>query len=184
MTQEWETMKAQFLDAVVSAAVARLEAMNKEMWEQAMQGDPVGEPLGILAQPSPQETVYTAVVERGYREGWTAEQFVARQAVKLVEEVAEIAEALILPPAILGQILRVGEDAGNVFDRVKDTRVWEDATIVDMLALQKELADAQVVLFCAAEALNEVLNKHGEERFDVVAAAQAKAMADVTRGVR
>lgn len=178
------TLKQRIVDTMAEAVAERILAMNEEMWEQVMRGDPVGEPLGILVQPSPQETVYTAVVERGYREGWTAEQFVARQAVKLVEEVAEIAEALILPPAILGQILRVGEDAGNVFDRGKDTRVWEGATIVDMQALQKELADAQVVLFCAAEALNEVLNKHGEERFDVVAAAQAKATADVMRGVR
>lgn len=40
---------------------------------------------------SAQERVAASVAARGYRDGWTAEQFAARQVCKLTEELAELA---------------------------------------------------------------------------------------------
>ena len=125
-----------------------------------------------------QNEVYEAVVARGYREGWRVDLFLARQVVKLVEEVAE-AGALVawLPNYFRAEIRNAGASARWLFDSEEK---WVDQDVPEPEALAKELADLQVVLFCAAAALGELTG----EPFDVVQAAREKATADVARGVR
>lgn len=123
-----------------------------------------------------QTIVAANVAARGYRDGWTAEQFVARQLAKLTEELAEGATgALVTNPGCLPSWLAVLSDAGILARKAFDRRdVWRDIPLVNPDALRSELADMQVVLFAAAAALD----------FDVVQAAIDKSSADVARGVR
>jgi hypothetical protein len=120
-----------------------------------------------------QEIVAANVAARGYRDGWTAEQFVARQLCKLTEELAEGACNALLDPLSpwLSSLSDAGVLARKAFDR---PHLWVSSTIFDFDALRSELADMQVVLFAAAAALD----------FDVVQAAIDKSGADVARGVR
>jgi hypothetical protein len=141
---------------------------------------------------SAQEQVAAAVAARGYRDPYTAYQFLARNIVKMAEELAEAANWLILDPvepdfgqskdtmeAMFGL---VGALARTRFD-VKEGALWYDASRPTAYACEKiakELADMQVVLFNAAQAFGQVRG----EPFDVVQSALDKATADVTRGVR
>ena len=105
-----------------------------------------------------QKMVADAVSARGYRDGWNADQFAARQLAKLIEETAEASEWV---------------HGVEIFD---NSGAW-DWIEVDALArffLCEEVADIQVVLFALADALG----------MDVVAAAVEKSAADVERGVR
>ena len=120
-----------------------------------------------------QEIVAANVAARGYRDGWTAEQFVARQLCKMMEE---LGEALWYIHGIdrldfAADLPDVGEAARIAFD---DKEAWNKARIAKPDALRAELADMLVVLFAAAAALD----------FDVVQAAIDKSSADVARGVR
>ena len=127
---------------------------------------------------SKQDDVYNAVWLRGYMDGWTDEQFLARQVVKLVEEVAESMAHLLTMPGYFGaEVRNAGASARWLFDR---NEAWEDVALRDVDGLANELADLQVVLFCAAKALGKMTGT----RFDVVEAAVVKAQADVGRGVR
>jgi len=118
-----------------------------------------------------QEEVANAVVARGYLKGWSRKQFVARQAVKLAEELGELTQYLRLP-AVMSRTLRtLGDLARKVFG---DQQLWLTADVINVKAAQQELADIQVVVFCMAQALD----------FDVVQAALAKATSDIERGVR
>jgi len=116
------------------------------------------------------------VAARGYRDGWDFEQFVARQLAKLTEELGESLDQ------IGGlewwddlQWLTPGSDAGLKARRVFDDKAaWESVYLKDLDKLRAELADMQVVIFAAAEALG----------LDVVQAAIDKSAADVVRGVR
>ena len=126
-----------------------------------------------------QNDVYNAVLARGYREGWSAEQFVARQIAKLAEEVAEASyhiPSMEFYQWVIG-LRNTGWAAKFAFDRPD---YWDVATVAAYEGLAKELADVQVVLFCAAAALGELTG----EPFDLVQAARDKALADVGRGVR
>ena len=123
-----------------------------------------------------QTIVAANVAARGYRDGWTAEQFVARQLAKMTEELAECATgALVTNPGYLPSWLAVLSDAGilahKAFDRLD---VWQNVSLVNPDALRSELADMQVVILAASEALG----------FDVLQAAIDKSSADVARGVR
>lgn len=127
-----------------------------------------------------QRMVCEFVARRGYREGWTAEEFLARNIAKLQEELAEASEHV--PVSTLNDALRtVGDFARFVFDN-HDKRLWAVGEIPaeDLKALRSELADCQVVLFCLAGAVGDI----EDERFDVVSAALSKAIADWKRGVR
>jgi hypothetical protein len=125
-----------------------------------------------------QEIVAANVAARGYRDGWTAEQFVARQLCKLTEELGE-AVRCITPESAAYQG-QVGAWIGLIQDAGRCARVAFDdhASWRYLFHLSKytpaELADMQVVLFAAAAALD----------FDVVQAAIDKSSADVARGVR
>jgi NTP pyrophosphatase (non-canonical NTP hydrolase) len=123
-----------------------------------------------------QEIVAANVAARGYRDGWTAEQFVARQLAKLTEELGEALDQIggIDKWADMNW-LTAGYDAGlaarQLFD---DKRGWGGVYLDNADALRAELADMQVVLFAAAQTLE----------FDIAQAAIDKSGADVERGVR
>ena len=130
-----------------------------------------------------QARVAEATRRRGYREGWTAVQFAARQVAKLQEELAELA---------LGVHFNAGEATGAEADvmiaggsckALFDRGDWSQAELspaFDLDYLRGEIADLQVVVFNLAAAVAEI----AEEPFDVAAAAVRKATKDVKRGVR
>lgn len=134
-----------------------------------------------------QEQVAKNTADRGYRDGWTAEQFAARQVAKLTEELGELARYIAfggLGSHSLAQrmtlhvdIIGTGDQARWNFD---DQDGWSICELGDMNIAKSELADIQVVVFNLAHALAEITG----EPFDVVQAAVEKSAADVERGVR
>lgn len=122
-----------------------------------------------------QQVVAANVAARGYRDGWTMEQFVARQIAKATEELNEAANHIVTSRVRahgwLTDLSFAGEYAREAFD---DKRRWLNVSIEHSDALCSELADLAVVLFTVAEALD----------FDVIQAAIDKSSADVARGVR
>ena len=126
-----------------------------------------------------QEIVAANVAARGYRDGWTVDQFVARQLAKLQEELGEAIEHTDCNDELHNRLFillsnnatMAGERGKAAFD---DKRCWDGVMIRGLDALRAELADMQVVLFAAAQALD----------FDIVQAAVDKSSQDVARGVR
>ena len=131
-----------------------------------------------------QEQVAQAVAARGYREGWTAEQFAARQVAKLQEELGELVYWFSLSRKTDrdGNRLEYAMDDVGVFagSRFNDADDWSDVDIHSLDGAKAELADIQVVVFALAAALSEIDGKP----FDVAQAALDKATADVERGRR
>ena len=117
-----------------------------------------------------QTIVAANVAARGYRDGWTAEQFVARQLAKLTEELAEAVSGTRVFGGWTNCLIYAGSLARQRFD---EPFYWRNVKEISE-DIRSELADMQVVLFAAAAALE----------FDVVQAAIDKSGADVARGVR
>ncbi len=131
-----------------------------------------------------QEQVFQSVRNRGYVDGWTKRELMARQVAKLQEELGEIASIALNDDSQLSRdILFTSEVAKIAFDK-EGKAYWHSASgnlkIRSIPQLRKELADMQVVLFTLAEATV----KYSGTEFDIVEAAEAKALADVERGVR
>ena len=125
-----------------------------------------------------QKQVSDLVAQRGYQEGWTIEQFMARQVAKAAEELGEIALLITMPEQLQAMIAATGRIAGVQFDR---TEAWlRDVTSDAPDRLAVEMADLQVVLLCMTEAFR----RRYDEGFDVLQAALQKAARDVARGVR
>jgi NTP pyrophosphatase (non-canonical NTP hydrolase) len=124
---------------------------------------------------STQANIVSAVARRGYLDGWSSEELLARQVVKLAEELGELAVSIASDDPrlafLLHQISTVGGMARVVF---QDRSCFVGADL-DSAAAASELADCAVVLAVAAHALNEP---------DVMYTAMLKAQADVARGVR
>ena len=127
---------------------------------------------------TPQQDVAELVAQRGDREGWTPEQFIARQVAKLAEEVGELAQHVDLPGRLGPLIASTGTIARWTFDR--DEMWCEHGTLCTSHALMAELADVQVVVFCLAE---ELARLTGED-YDVVERALVNVAADTMRGKR
>ena len=129
-----------------------------------------------------QATVYQNCVKRGYRKGWTAEQFLARQILKMQEELGESSQYFALNSiAIFSSIAHTGKRAQKKFDDGRYGLFGEDfahPSVVD--GFKKELADMQVVLFQMAAMVEEIEG----EPFSVVEAALKKSGKDIERGVR
>lgn len=123
-----------------------------------------------------QRRIYEAVKARGYRDGWTPQEFFARNIAKAVEEIAEAAEAIGNDEADWLMLLHyVAKEAREWFDGNQvDEFVWVEEWAAD------ELADVYVTLCCAAEALGELTGRD----IDLADLALAKAERDVERGVR
>lgn len=135
----------------------------------------------------PQSKVYEAVKKRGYRDGWTPEQYLARQIAKMVEELIELkltisiqhpGDSLSNPEWYHRLNINIQQYARCAFDNYGTGEWFVD--IHDLKQAKKEAADLQVVLFQIAEAIGEIDGKP----FDVVQAAVDKAQKDIERGVR
>jgi hypothetical protein len=122
-----------------------------------------------------QRGIVEAVAARGYLEGYDLDQRIARQLVKELEELCEALQCVITPDGTLYDLLfdaaRLGKFARAVFDTPS---LFDDAT-VDVPTLLEELPDLVVPVVVVADALGVP---------DVMDMAQAKAWADVARGVR
>ena len=137
-----------------------------------------------------QREVFELVKARGYLDDWTLAQFLCRQVVKLQEELAELTETALPNTGGWRDELRATLYAGNKarhrFDLPRETSLprWRDAAgrvsgAGRVGKVREELADLQVVLFCAAQAVSLMCGP-----FDVVEAALEKAEGDVGKGVR
>jgi len=132
---------------------------------------------------TPQQQVAENTAARGYRDGWTAEQFAARQVCKLVEELQELnlhiwsSHSLADAPYWESLLDRAGDNAKSHFD---NEHAWHSICIDGVDEAKSELSDIQVVVFNLAAALAEITG----EPFDVVQAAVDKSAADIERGKR
>lgn len=127
-----------------------------------------------------QTRIARAVEARGYRQGWTDEQYIARQICKASEELAEAAGDIGINYDNARDVwywsTRLG-DAGlcarSAFDQ-KDQ--WQSAEIPLELRsyMALEIADTLIPLLVAATILG----------VDVLALAVEKAEKDIARGVR
>jgi NTP pyrophosphatase (non-canonical NTP hydrolase) len=126
-----------------------------------------------------QTVVAGAVAARGYRAGWTDEQFAARQVCKAVEELGELAEAIEWTadgrPAWARSLKDSAHLARVSFDgRFGYIRAGDTVAAVDRELVASELADVAIPLFALADALG----------IDLAQAVRDKVAADVARGVR
>ena len=128
-----------------------------------------------------QREIYEAVVARGYRKGWTAEQFAARQVAKLTEELGELARHIhqlgFADSPFEWSLRATANQARDAFDASS----WAKAAIESPQDAMSELADIVVVACCLAEALGEY---DYDSAGDLMEMALEKASADVERGVR
>lgn len=125
---------------------------------------------------SAQAQTVASVARRGYFNGFTDDELLARQVVKMLEELAELAATIETGDpameAFYASLVNAGKQARYVFDHAE----WfVGSTIADTQAAQHELADLCVVLSVMAHALDVP---------DVMFAASQKALADEARGVR
>ena len=125
---------------------------------------------------SAQAQTVASVARRGYLDGWNADELLARQVVKALEELGELASTIETDDPEMSRffasIARAGKQARFVFDHP----TWfVGTTIADTQAAQHEATDLAVVLSVAAHALDIP---------DIMFAASQKALADEARGVR
>ncbi len=126
-----------------------------------------------------QQAIYNAVGARGYLDGLERRQIAARNIAKLSEELAELAERIILYP-VASATLRDSvlfaryaawyaavQHAGQLARELFDLPNWSDAEVGIKPGADAEAADAQVVLLVLAEALG----------VDLLATAARKAAA-------
>lgn len=135
---------------------------------------------GIKEEDKAQYRVFEAVNKRGYLNGWTANQFLARQVAKLMEELGEMAAEMgyELPEELQTRLQYAADEAKYQFDHGR----WMDGIFEEerLLRIWKELTDIQVVVFCIATTVNYLLH----EFRDVTDEAVEKAEKDIRRGVR
>ena len=136
--------------------------------------------VAVLPQDRLQARVVAAVEKRGYMKDWMPGQFLARQVAKLVEELGELAAEMrgVLPVELQSRM----QDAADSGRWYFDTGYWHNGLwgSDQMERIWKELVDMQVVLACAAGALEKV----GRPGCDLMQGAVEKAEKDVERGVR
>lgn len=168
---------AEVAGAIVQArtALARTEERVAEQLAAVVDDMLVAEVEQLVVAARTQEMVAEAVEARGYRAGWTAEQYVARQIAKAVEELAELARVTDWwdappTPEWYFELDIAAHTARDWFDAAGDDLV----PALDLDIIRRELPDVLIPLLCLAEAVG----------LDLLALARAKAGADVARGVR
>jgi NTP pyrophosphatase (non-canonical NTP hydrolase) len=153
----------ELLDAVMYCRQAILERDEKQL------------PLDTATA---QSRIAAAIKARGYRKDYTIAQFVARNVVKLGEELAELAEHFRLPLGL--PIEYAGLACRNAF---KDRTIWThcgpSGRPGTKEAIRQEMADCQVVLANMAAAYEETYG----ESFDLMVEAVLKSELDIQRGV-
>jgi hypothetical protein len=125
-----------------------------------------------------QRGIVAAVADRGYLDGYTLDQRIARQLVKELEEVCEALQCIQEAPfggRQFSGMIQWAHDLGLVARAVFDVPNLFDDVTVDVSTLLEELPDLVVPLAVLADAVGVP---------DMMALAQEKAWADVKRGVR
>lgn len=123
-----------------------------------------------------QRGIVAAVADRGYLDGYTLDQRIARQLVKELEELCEALQAIDpAGPGALAAVLNGAANLGKFARAVFDMPSLFDGVMVDVPMLIKELSDLVVPLAVMADAVGVP---------DMLGLASAKAWADVARGVR
>ena len=125
---------------------------------------------------SAQTQTVASVARRGYLDGYDDDEMLARQVVKALEELGELASIIETDDPAMAEffasIVRAGKQARFVFDHP----TWfAGAIVADTQAAQYEATDLAVVLAVMAHALQIP---------DIMYAASQKAQADEARGVR
>lgn len=120
-----------------------------------------------------QALVAKAVADRGYRQGWTDEQYAARQICKAVEELSELSGAIQNPFQFdwMAYLEQAEFEARDCFD---DKASWEHIKGVKKGIVAIELPDVLIPLLVLAETLG----------IDLEQAVREKVLGDVARGVR
>ena len=119
--------------------------------------------------------IFNAVAERGYMDTtrWTRDQLIARQIIKLIEEIGELADHVSAESqSEVNACLSLMQETGLAARKAFDYSRFEHP-MVDLAKLRHELADVQIVIFCLAALLD----------VDVVGDAWTKAVNDISRGV-
>ena len=122
------------------------------------------------------------MADRGYRDGWTMEQYAYRQLLKMAEELGELRACFNVAnsngqPFRLLAVDHIAE-TGGLCRMAFDYMPADIEVVVDTTEATAEAADVQVTLLTLAEALAELAGAP----FDVIEAA--KATTDVKRGIR
>lgn len=138
-------------------------------------GTGVDAALTDLTDNVTQRDIVAFVANRGYLEGYTLDQRIARQLVKQLEETCEALQSVRTfndtLDLFLADACRLGRYARAIFD----VPSLFDSVGVDVPTLIEELPDMVVPLAVLADALGVP---------DMMAAGLEKAEADVKRGVR
>lgn len=123
-----------------------------------------------------QRGIVAFVADRGYLEGYTLDQRIARQLVKQIEETCEALQCITDCPSrqVAGLITWAGY-IGRYARALFDVPSLFDDVVIDVPTLIDELPDMVVPLAVLADAVGVP---------DMMAAALDKAQADVKRGVR
>lgn len=132
-----------------------------------------------------QTKVLSNVANRGDFDGWSVEQFLLRQLVKLIKEVCELYlsvqwnDTSIQHRRLRELVTVTREQARLVFD---DKSLWTNRDIEpqEIAAIKAETADIIVVTCCIAGMVRELTR----EFFPLMRAAVEKSNGDVKRGVR
>jgi hypothetical protein len=122
-----------------------------------------------------QRGIVAAVADRGYLEGYDIDQRIARQLIKELEEVCEALQAIDTTDWALGEVVAKANHLGSHARAVFDVPALFDGVTVDVPTLLDELPDLVVPLAVLHDAMGVP---------DMMDLAQAKAWADVKRGVR
>lgn len=130
-----------------------------------------------------QRRIQANTVKRGYRDGWTAEQFLLRQLAILQEESAE---TFLTARWLLGSA-----NIQTLYERVNDLWFWSKLVFkkqnewhpapyewIDFAQMRAEMADVVVVLCNLAGAIEEITG----EPVDLMQEALDKSAQDVERG--
>ena len=122
-----------------------------------------------------QRGIVAAVADRGYLDGYTLDQRIARQLVKELEEVCEALQCVTAGDCHLEGLIAHARISGDIARAVFDVPSLFDGVTVDVPTLLDELPDLVVPLAVLFDAVGVP---------DMMDMASAKAWADVARGVR
>lgn len=130
-----------------------------------------------------QKTIYEAVIQRGYRDGWTPREFMTRQILKAIEELAELAAYFPLPVRVQQYLTLTAELARHSFDNMPkgERDDYSDENSNENVAeIASEASDVVIPIFVLAEELRASFRfNHSLSEI-----AERKATADIRRGVR
>lgn len=122
-----------------------------------------------------QLAIADAVAKRGYTDGYDDDQLLARQIVKLLEELCETAQCIVTSDPAMQSLLYTMDLLGSRARRIFDNRERFMDVRVDRVHLEMELPDLVVPLAVMAYLIDVD---------DMMEIATIKAETDIDRGIR